>query len=494
MRLIGYMRVSQMRGRAGESFISTDVQRQQIEQYAAAMGHELVGWEEDLDKPGSTLNRPGIQAALATIAAGEADGVIAAKLDRLTRSIADLGRLLERAQAESWNLVAVDVGLDLRTPSGRLVAHVLGAVAEWELERRRGDWQEARARAVARGVHVASRSPTGYVRGPDSRLVRESKAAKAVRMLFRRRVAGDGWKVLADKMTATGILTPYGNAHWTAGAVKKVISNRVYLGEARSGSYELADAHEPLIDVELWDAAQAARPRPTSRVREVALLGGLCRCASCRHVLKSDSMNSRGEKLRMYSCRVDHAAGRCPRPVNVLARVLEPFVEEQVEAWLRERGPAGVAVQDGTHAAAVRERDAARAELLAYTGSETLTIAGAAAFEHGLAVRRARVDETERIERDTRPVVLPFPGGGTVELDEWYRTLPRAERAEVIGAVLDCVVVWPHRSGRPVSDRAQIVLRGDAPDGLPRRGLRVPLAGWAGERPPDIGEVAAEKP
>jgi hypothetical protein len=76
-------------------------QRDQIKAYARAHGHRIVGWQEDLDKPGSTLNRPGLQAALQAIDAGEADGLIAAKLDRVTRSIADLGKLLHRPPTEA---------------------------------------------------------------------------------------------------------------------------------------------------------------------------------------------------------------------------------------------------------------------------------------------------------------------------------------------------------------------------------------------------------
>ena len=55
-----------------------------------------------------------------------------AKLDRLSRSVVDAGRLLEEARKRGFNIVALDLGLDLSTPTGELVANVLAAVAQWE--------------------------------------------------------------------------------------------------------------------------------------------------------------------------------------------------------------------------------------------------------------------------------------------------------------------------------------------------------------------------
>jgi hypothetical protein len=57
---------------------------------------------------------------------------VVAKLDRLSRSVVDAGRLLEEARKGGFNIVALDLGLDLSTPTGELVANVLAAVAQWE--------------------------------------------------------------------------------------------------------------------------------------------------------------------------------------------------------------------------------------------------------------------------------------------------------------------------------------------------------------------------
>src|SRR5215211_1868578 len=109
----GYVRVSSLAGRGGESFYSTSDQRKAIEAYAAARGITIAAWHEDLNESGGTLQRPSFQAALDRCRSGLTGGIIAAKLDRLTRSTVGLGSLIEEARSGGWNLIAVDFGLDL---------------------------------------------------------------------------------------------------------------------------------------------------------------------------------------------------------------------------------------------------------------------------------------------------------------------------------------------------------------------------------------------
>ena len=99
---------------------------------------EQRGWELVLGAGGGEVGQPRRQPARARRCArvpfgrGEADAVVVAKLDRLSRSVVDAGRLLEEARKRGFNIVALDLGLDLSTPTGELVANVLAAVAQWE--------------------------------------------------------------------------------------------------------------------------------------------------------------------------------------------------------------------------------------------------------------------------------------------------------------------------------------------------------------------------
>src|SRR5262245_29747770 len=93
-RAIGYIRVSRVNGRSGDSFISPDVQRKQIRRLARAKGATVVAWFEDLDQSGGKYERPGFQAALELIEAGDADLFLVAKLSRFARSAGDTHKAL----------------------------------------------------------------------------------------------------------------------------------------------------------------------------------------------------------------------------------------------------------------------------------------------------------------------------------------------------------------------------------------------------------------
>src|SRR5918995_1476244 len=170
MNIDGYIRVSRVGGRGGGTFISPATQREKIEKFAELHGHRVVRWHEDLDQPGSKAARPGFQAALARVEAGETEGIVVAKLDRFARSVADAAVAIRRVRDADGQLVSVEDNFDSSTPMGRFAVNMLLSLAELELERIRDSWATAQEHAVRRGVHVASRCPTGYQRRKDGRL------------------------------------------------------------------------------------------------------------------------------------------------------------------------------------------------------------------------------------------------------------------------------------------------------------------------------------
>jgi site-specific DNA recombinase len=90
LRLDGYVRVSQIRGREGDSFISPSVQRERIIAWLAAHGHNLGELFEELDESGKGGHRrPLLEDAIARIERGESDGMIVWKADRFGRDLID---------------------------------------------------------------------------------------------------------------------------------------------------------------------------------------------------------------------------------------------------------------------------------------------------------------------------------------------------------------------------------------------------------------------
>lgn len=127
-----YVRVST--DRQAESGLGLDAQRAAIEGWARSQQIPLadIVWHVDAGRSGCTLDRPEMVLLLAQVTKG--DRVVVAKLDRLSRSLLDFAGLLEESSKSGWSIVPLDLGVDLGTPAGRMVASVLGSIAQWERE------------------------------------------------------------------------------------------------------------------------------------------------------------------------------------------------------------------------------------------------------------------------------------------------------------------------------------------------------------------------
>src|SRR5213080_2600320 len=166
----GYIRVSRRAGREGESFIAPEVQRKKIEDWASLHAVEIVQWWEELDQSGAKRERPMFQQALARYERGETGGIVVARLDRFARSAIDALESIKRLNEAGARLVSVEDNFDGSQPMGRFAIGILTLIAELELERIKENWTTAVSSAVARGVHISARPPTGYTRAKDGRL------------------------------------------------------------------------------------------------------------------------------------------------------------------------------------------------------------------------------------------------------------------------------------------------------------------------------------
>ena len=130
---VGYLRVST--DKQAEHGVSLEAQQAKLTAYAQLYDLELVDVIVDAGASAKTLDRPGLQRALHMLRSGQANALLVAKLDRLTRSVKDLGALVEDYfSSDAITLLSVADSIDTRTAAGRLVLNVLGSVSQWERE------------------------------------------------------------------------------------------------------------------------------------------------------------------------------------------------------------------------------------------------------------------------------------------------------------------------------------------------------------------------
>ena len=247
LRLLSYARVSAVRGREGPSFISEVDQFARSRNYAKTYGHRILEQGSDLDVSGGVMTRPTFDRFLAMIAAGEADGMIVAKLDRFARSNVGALAAVETIEGAGGTLISVAEQLDSSTGAGRFLRSILFAAAQWERERIGEAWHVARNSAVERGIHIAPHVPPGYSRGPktndpetDRRLTPHPVHAETMREAFAMAARGARDSEIARflngrRLPSYSIKNGERPTYWQASRIPRVLANRVYLGEARSG-------------------------------------------------------------------------------------------------------------------------------------------------------------------------------------------------------------------------------------------------------------------
>jgi DNA invertase Pin-like site-specific DNA recombinase len=205
MPVIGYVRVST--SEQAESGLGLAAQESAIRSHCSRQAWQLIGIVHDDGASAKDLDRPGLSSALQRIADGEAVGLVAAKLDRLSRSVVDFANLMRWCDDARCALVALDMGVDTSTPAGRLVANVMSAVAEWERETIS---QRTRDAAAVRRSQGANMGRPG---------VRDSRPDLADRIQAER-TAGSTWQAIADRLNAEGIPTVRGGLQWRVSSVQ----------------------------------------------------------------------------------------------------------------------------------------------------------------------------------------------------------------------------------------------------------------------------------
>lgn len=219
MRVILYVRAS-----TEDQLLTLEAQRTKLLGYASVYDLEVVEVIEDAGESAKSLNRPGLQRALAMMRSGAADGLAVAKLDRLTRSIADWQVLIAEFFGESGGkaLFSVADSIDTRTAAGRMVLNILLSVAQWEREAIAERTKEALSTKIKRGERVGA-VRYGYDLGADGKsLVPNASEQAAIALMRKWRREGVTLRGIAAELNSMGVPTKEGGA-WAFGSVARIL-------------------------------------------------------------------------------------------------------------------------------------------------------------------------------------------------------------------------------------------------------------------------------
>lgn len=208
LRALLYSRVST--GKQVKSGLGLDDQTQVMTEAAAFRGWTVVDHITDAGVSGKSVQaRRGLLEALKRLDAGEAEVLVVAKLDRLSRSVGDFALLLDRAKRKGWGVVVLDVDVDTTKASGEFVVNVLASAAQFE-RRLIGDRvAAAHAQRRRRGQRAGQRP----------------ELPNALRQRIAREIAaGTSLNALASKLNDEGVATARGGK-WYASTIRHVVKS-----------------------------------------------------------------------------------------------------------------------------------------------------------------------------------------------------------------------------------------------------------------------------
>jgi site-specific DNA recombinase len=302
-----------------QHFNSLDAQRESCEAYILSQAGEgwtgLPGRYDDGGFSGGSMERPGLQQLLTDIGRGLVDVVVVYKIDRLTRSLTDFARIVERFDAKQVSFVSVTQAFNTTSSMGRLTLNVLLSFAQFEREVTGERIRDKIAASKAKGLWMGGLAPLGYdlpTNGTRVLRVNETEAA-AVRHIFERYLAlGSVHRLLEDlqrdgirskqRVSAKGVAT--GDQPFSRGAMFHLLQNRVYVGEIVHKGQCYPGQHAGIVDAAMFERVHAKLVRQlakrTTRIRQSSPLAGKLFDAHGNRLTPTHSKNPRGETYRYY--------------------------------------------------------------------------------------------------------------------------------------------------------------------------------------------------
>ena len=207
--VVSYLRVST--SEQALSGLGLEAQRATVAAYAERKDLTIVGEYCDEGISAKSLKgRPGALAAIGDVRTGRADGLLVAKMDRLSRSVVDGAALMEQAAREGWTLHFADLDIDTSSPAGEMAANIIISGSQYERRLISQRTRDALSAKRARGERL----------GAIPALPRE-----VTRRIVAERREGLTFQKIADGLLADGIPTARGKACWYPATIRAVVNS-----------------------------------------------------------------------------------------------------------------------------------------------------------------------------------------------------------------------------------------------------------------------------
>jgi site-specific DNA recombinase len=219
MKVVGYVRVST--DKQADEGVSLNLQAEKIRSYCQLYNLELVDLIEDSGESAKDLNRPGVQMAIGMMDRKIVQGIVVYKLDRLTRSILDMGNLIQKYFDKGTRLISVQEQIDTSSATGKFFLNIMMSFSQYERELIGERTRAAMRHKISRNEH-AGEIPFGKRLGPDKIHLEDSpEEQRSLVHLRHLRNAGFSIRKIADRLNLDGL--PARGKRWHPTSVANIL-------------------------------------------------------------------------------------------------------------------------------------------------------------------------------------------------------------------------------------------------------------------------------
>lgn len=283
MKTAIYIRVS-TEEQAKEGY-SISAQKQKLKAFCIAQDWDVVGLYADEGISAKDMNRPQLKQMIKDIEDKKIECVLVYRLDRLTRSVLDLYKLLEVFDKNDCKFKSATEVYDTTTAMGRMFITIVAALAQWERENTGERISFGLAEKARQGRYPLNFRPIGYnLDLKTGKLTIKEDEAKKIRLIYDLYLKGYSANRLCRYLNDNNITTKSGNT-WTDKPLMLVLKNPLYYGAIRWGDMIVEDSCEPIISKETFDLVQETiKTRFMNEPRRIAsryIFSGKLKCNKC---------------------------------------------------------------------------------------------------------------------------------------------------------------------------------------------------------------------
>ena len=298
-----YIRVSTF-DQAREGF-SLREQEERLKEFCKFKRYNIYKVYQDAGISTKNDKRPAYQEMIEDVKKGNINVIVALKLDRLTRSVYDIEKLMKFVNDYECDIDCMADESNTTTSNGRMVMRIMTSVSQNEIEKCSERTKFGMAGAIKNG-HIPNRTGLGFKR-ENKKLVPDPLTKDIIVRIFDLYLEGKSHQAIANIYNKEKVL---GKTNWYDSTIQKILSNELYKGDYVNGKrtkhptyYE--NVIEPIVSKEKWESCQYQKLRNARHYERTAtyLFTNKLKCSKCGNFLGGHATTkTNGKKYYYYKC------------------------------------------------------------------------------------------------------------------------------------------------------------------------------------------------